>query len=357
MSQKQLTSDKPSVFELNCKQIIEFLARNHFHQAISLYTLQQPNLQLFWTIADFIFKQLDPNISIKNLKELNDTLKALNSPYQTIKVTTEIKSWEKLLKILAWACKISVFTPAQPSFFADFCFSAYQEVMKQNSYAHLTDKFISGLPELLLRTEKSLKLLTQEIQTLKSTKNSLQESLAHNKQFILNEDLYKEVEKLTETEEDYKILYRYSQTLWEILRDKLGGRSLNNDLVHSLKQEQQEIHSKSILVISEIVELETFIEGAKENASVSEVKGSNEKQLLDFQDQIEKTRVENSNILTQIKNLNEKISEIGLEINGITSKCRKEQKLAQDIIIEDREAISQHARVIADWLEAIDLNA
>ena len=363
MSQKQLVTEKPLVFDSNCKQIIEFLARHHFHQAISLFTLQQPDLQLFWTIANFTFKQLDSNLCISNLKELNDVLKALSSPYQTIKASTDSRSWEKLLKILAWASKIVLIAPAEASPYATFCFSAYQESLKQSSYSHLTESFISSIPQTLSSGQKSYEDLTNQIESLTSKKNSIQGSLADDKLFQLNEDLYKEIEKLAETEEDYKFLYKYSQTLWEILRDKLGGRSLNSDLPQLLKQEQQEIHSKSIKVLSEIVELESFIDGAKENSaksqensSKSEEKGSNERQLLEFQENIEKTRQENSKVLTETKVLNEKISEIGLELNSLSSKYRKEQKLAQDIITEDREAISQHARVIADWLETIDLN-
>ena len=46
-----------------------------------------------------------------------------------------------------------------------------------------------------------------------------------------------------------------------------------------------------------------------------------------------------------------------VELNGVKVKSRKEENMVHDIIVEDRESISKHARIIADLLETVELNS
>ena len=271
MSIRTSTSEKVSVTESNCRQIIDFLARNHYNHAVSLYTLTQPDLHTFWLITNFTFKQLDPNLSVSNLKELNDILRALNSPYQTIKAATDEKSWEKLIKIISWVCKIiSAPVNLKINHYTEFSFEAYENHVKGNQIEGVIDEYLSRLPTFIESDKEKLESKKQEIEILNMKKELLQNSLVDDRLTIKNEEMYLEVEKLTEIEADYKFLYKYNQILWDVIRKRLGGRNLNSDFLTIFKQEQQEIHSNCISKISEIVEIEGIIQSLNEKVSKSE---------------------------------------------------------------------------------------
>jgi hypothetical protein len=307
-------------------------------------------------MANFIFKQLDPSLSVSNLKELNDVLRGLNSPYQTIKASTDEKSWEKLLKILSWASKI-VSTPASSSssHLSRISFQCYQEKLKGDDYQHLLEDYILKLPSFIQESQENLESRQRQIESIRRRKDSMQNSLVDDKLMTANEEMYKEVERLTEIEADYKFLYKYNQVLWEAIRKKLGGRNLNNELLACLKQEQQEIHANCIEKISEIIEIDGFLQSFNEkNRGESENK---EKVLFDYQDRIEVIRKDNGRILKEIKNFNEKTSEEMMEVNTEKTRARKEENFIRDVITEDRESISKHARIIADLLETVELNS
>ena len=107
------------------------------------------------------------------------------------------------------------------------------------------------------------------------------------------------------------------------------------------------------------MDLQTSIESYKEEKNKFEKNNkrlSIEKQLLETQESIDNIRKENTRMSYEYKNLEEKISELLLDISGYDVKYRKDENQTYGIISEDREVISHHARRVADWLESMDEN-
>ena len=356
--------DRKSGNDRDIKLLIEFLVLNSYPEPISLPLLQTPDLKLFWTIIEFILKLIDSSIPCFTASEFTDLLRyfGYSQPLPS-KMFTDESNWGKLISLALWISRIAIYKAEDDfSYFNQYFISAYTCVLNEEDHSLMQEEFINQLAGINNSLDKSIEEHRKEIDEIRTQKNKMTAETAEEiEERILNasNELYIEIEKISVLETQYGESRSVCKSSSEKLKQMLGGRYFNDNLIPILKQDLNKIQNDCFAAVTLLNDIQSKIEIAREEKEGLEKMGVNrpiEKQLLEIQENIDVVRRNNLKITEEIKMCDKNIEDIALEITGSEGKFKKEQNQAHAIIADDREAISKHARKVADWLEGLDEN-
>ncbi|OMJ95626.1 hypothetical protein SteCoe_867 [Stentor coeruleus] len=358
MAQKvQIPQERKALYDSFSKSIIEYLILNNYQSPISLYLLQNPDIQLLYQITNFILKSLDNSITITSSKDFIDLFKWFGFPCQlSSKMFGDEKYWDRLLLSLAWLISYitssSIFTNHE-----DLYLKFYEEFLINE----VSENTSTALKASILEKEQQTQSLIEEISVLKVRKNDLTGNYKrlNDKTAELSSEIFMETEENKELEKDFYELLTGYKSFWEGIRGKLKGKVLNKELIPLLKQELHEIHIQNMEKLNEIMDQEGVLEGLKEKKDKLDkvlVNSNKEKQLCELQNKINEIRKENSKFIEEIRNFSHTTADLSLDLSAYEVRCRKEENQIYAVLSEDHDAISRHAQKIADWLESINFS-
>ncbi|XP_028433850.1 LOW QUALITY PROTEIN: kinetochore protein NDC80 homolog [Perca flavescens] len=253
------------------RQLHEFLTEQGYPGTLSAKTLQSPSTKEFVKVFEFVYRQLDPNFEMPNLKveeEVPAMLKALRYPFVLSKSSMYSvgapHTWPQALGALMWLIdqvKINWSLSKQELLFSDFCedtdieegaeynklvldytAETYSKFMQgEDTFDDMDELFFNKLKKLynvdlalLASTEEKYKILSDEVEQLE--KDSRTDRL-----------MTKRKERIT-LQADLKNLQSYRSSM-ETFKAKLENRDseLSDELetigsqLETLKHQQNEL--------------------------------------------------------------------------------------------------------------------
>lgn len=338
--------------EKDLKILIRFLAVHEYPQPLSLPLLQTCAFEVFWQIIDFLLKLFDYTLFCTNTNELIKILKTMGYIQTiTVKTFTDEVNWGKMISICVWLSqRLDLLTPPQFSPFDRYFFQLCDQggdPVPQDLFSNLAGNYAENVEKL----SKEIFELTEE----KKKIGNLPIDEVEEKILIANNEIYEDIEKISRLEPEFSELQKVNKEIKGKLYRMLGGRELNEDLIGKLKLELNKVQGECFEAVSKLNEYQSKVELTREEIELAEKKKGNSlvgKKLLETQEKIDLVRTNNRKVSEDLRKCKENIGEVALNISGFQAKFKKEEKQILGIISDDREAISRHARKVADWLKS-----
>ena len=334
---------KDKDFQTQCsKNIIRFLVASIYPHPLSLQELLTPDSKLFWTVIDFVFKQMDLSFSCKNETELKELLRFLKYPYL---VNSQILSgahnfWGHLIAIMDFAVELARVSQnidqTRSTPIVEYCLDAYECFMRDTDASEVKERFYEEMNEIGIVSKNEIEIVQIKMEDLENTKKTLSSNGPTQKDKKVsylsdcNETL---IRSLSEVEETRNQLLQKSKGLWNYFKRYFGCESIEECLYGVKSKYEKYLHKLSTLEESkdyldnEILAKSSFGTNVEESPIQTQIDD-----LMRFNSY----KKEEMEILdTRVEQLEQSLSELDQRHNSALVEFKS-------LIKEDINAVNQH---------------
>lgn len=367
---KNICPLKDRDFQVACgKNIIEFLVRNIYPHPISLHMLLTPEIKTFWQIINFTVKHIDPSFKCSSDSELQHFSKWLGYHYSITPAVLAGFShqWGQLLAFASWL--VDAITQAssmektllskEEEVVKEYLFTAYHCFLEDKPYEPIRTELLDTLETISFeyreKQQEGIHQISQlneektrlSVDALSGQDEQIQQLLAEKSRIVL---------EMSQMEEKRDFLQDKNRFLWAKLAEKFGVERIDENLPHILNQRLQQIEddiSQESQVLRETQETVIEITSQLTEAADFSLKRDLENSIREHTD-LQNTLAELKSSLSLYET---RISSLKVKKTQAEKTHSKTVSATRQLIMEDTQFISQHARKIAGWLENLTVGS